>query len=118
MRLTKPVLIALFAATPIAHNAAAQDPGLAHGKQVFDLWCSACHKPLNPGDLPVAGTSSLQRRYNGSKPAALEQRTDLSASAVRAIVRHGIKSMPASRKTEISDPDLDALVAYLTARKN
>jgi hypothetical protein len=26
--------------------------------------------------------------------------------------------MPASRKTEISDADLDALVAYLTVRKD
>jgi mono/diheme cytochrome c family protein len=108
----------MLLAAPLAQNAGAEDLAPAHGKQVFELWCSACHKPLNPGDLPVAGTSSLQRKYGDSKPAALEQRTDLSPATIRTIVRHGIKSMPASRKTEISDADLDALVAYLTARKN
>jgi (+)-pinoresinol hydroxylase len=116
MRPVKPLLISILLLA-LAHNAVAQDATQAHGKQVFDLWCSACHKPLNPGDLPVAGTSSLQRKYNGSKPAALEQRTDLTAGTIHAIVRHGIKSMPASRKTEISDSDLDALTTYLT-RKN
>jgi (+)-pinoresinol hydroxylase len=116
MNPVKPLLITLLLAA-LAHNAVAQDATQTHGKQVFELWCSSCHKPLNPGDLPVAGTSSLQRKYNGSKPAALEQRTDLSAGQIRAIVRHGVKSMPASRKTEISDGDLDALTAYLT-RKN
>jgi (+)-pinoresinol hydroxylase len=116
MRPAQTFLIVMLLAAPLAQNAAAED--LARGKQVFDLWCSACHKRLNPGDLPVAGTSSLQRKYGETKPAALEQRTDLSPATVRTIVRHGVKSMPASRKTEISDADLDALVAYLTARKN
>jgi (+)-pinoresinol hydroxylase len=117
MRSMHKFLIAMLLAAPMTQNAAADDAA-AHGKQVFQLWCSACHKRLNPGDLPVAGTSSLQRKYGDSKPAALELRTDLSPVTIRTIVRHGIKSMPASRKTEISDADLDALVAYLTARKN
>jgi (+)-pinoresinol hydroxylase len=117
MKLAQTLLIVMLSA-PFAQYAAAQDVVLAHGKEVFDLWCKACHKPLNPGDQPVAGTSSLQRKYNGTKPAALEQRTDLSATTIRVIVRHGVKSMPASRKTEISDSDLDALAAYLTAKSN
>ena len=118
MRSTRTLLIVMLLAAPLAQKAAAEDLALAHGKQMFELWCSACHKRLNPGDLPVAGTSSLQRKYGDTKPAALEQRTDLSAATIRTIVRHGTKSMPASRKTEISDADLDALVTYLTARKN
>jgi mono/diheme cytochrome c family protein len=109
-------LVVMLLAAPLAQNAAADDAAIARGKQVFQLWCSACHKRLNPGDLPVAGTSSLQRKYGDTKPAALEQRTDLSPVTIRTIVRHGIKSMPASRKTEISDADLYALVAYLTAK--
>jgi (+)-pinoresinol hydroxylase len=118
MRSAPAVLIVMLLVAPLSRNAIAQDQTLAHGKQVFDLWCSACHKRLNPGDLPVAGTSSLQRKYGDTKPAALEQRTDLTAANIRVIVRHGLKSMPASRKTEISDADLDALVAYLTTGKN
>jgi mono/diheme cytochrome c family protein len=114
----------LFAVAPApAQDTAAQPPNApAHvpqaleqrGKVVFNHWCYPCHKVLHPGDLPVAGTSSLQRRYQGSEPAALEQRTDLSAMYIRRIVRRGDKSMPPSRKTEISDADLDALAAYLT----
>ena len=118
MRSTQAFLLVMLLVAPLSRNAVAEDLALVHGKQVFDLWCSACHKRLNPGDLPVAGTSSLQRKYGDTKPAALEQRTDLSPATIRTIVRHGTKSMPASRKTEISDADLDALVAYLTARKN
>jgi mono/diheme cytochrome c family protein len=106
-----------------AQDAAAQTPDApAHapsaveqrGKTVFNHWCYPCHKVLRPGDLPVAGTSSLQRHYQGTEPAALKQRTDLSAMYIKRIVRRGDKSMPPSRKTEISDADLDALAAYLT----
>jgi (+)-pinoresinol hydroxylase len=111
-------LIIILLAAPLARNAVAEEAASAHGKQVFELWCSACHKRLNPGDLPVAGTSSLARKYGDTQPAALEQRTDLTPALLRTIVRHGIKSMPASRKTEISDADLEALVAYLTARNH
>jgi mono/diheme cytochrome c family protein len=110
-------LVGAAAAFALAAPASAQDATVARGKQVFDLWCYACHKPLNPGDAPVAGTSSLQRNYQGAKPAALEQRTDLAPDYVRFIVRHGVKSMPFTRRTEVSDPDLDALVAYLTRTK-
>lgn len=96
--------------------AAAEDASNARGKAVFDLWCYSCHKRLSPGDMPVAGTSSLQRKYNGSEPAALQDRTDLSAAYIKVLVRHGTKSMPFSRKTEISDADLDALAEYLTKK--
>lgn len=105
----------LLMALAVSSPAAAQNA--AHGKEVFDLWCYACHKPLNQGDKPVAGTSSLQRKYDGKIPAALEQRTDLSPAFIKAIVRTGTKSMPFSRKTEISDADLDDLAAYLSKRR-
>jgi len=105
---------AALAALAFAPAVVAQPALQTRGKAVFDHWCYACHKRLHTGDLPVAGTSSLQRKYHGTKPAALEDRSDLSAAQIRYLVRHGIKSMPASRKTEISDADLAALVAYLT----
>jgi cytochrome c5 len=112
MKLSSTVLLALTTVT-LAAPAFAQDTSAVRGKEVFDLWCYSCHKRLNPGDMPVAGTSSLQRNYNGSKPAALEDRTDLTPAYIKAMVRHGYKSMPPSRKTEISDADLDALTHYL-----
>jgi hypothetical protein len=36
---------------------------------------------------------------------------------IRLFVRQGVATMPFSRKTEVSDADLDALVAYLTQPK-
>lgn len=84
-----------------------------HGKAVFNLWCVMCHARVAPGGAPIAGTSSLERLYKGLKPAALEDRTDLTAAYIKALVRKGRKSMPPSRKTEISDADIDDLAAYL-----
>ncbi len=78
------------------------------GHKVYDKWCFPCHgtgsgKP---------GTDSLKAR--GQNPAVLEERTDLSASAIKTYVRHGVLFMPTFRKTEISDAELDAVAAYLT----
>jgi mono/diheme cytochrome c family protein len=111
MKILKLLLIAALACLGAA-RASAQD--LQHGKAVFDLWCGSCHKPLGPYVSSVAGTSVLERKYKGTKPAALEERTDLDAATVKTFVRHGVKFMPFFRKTEISDIDLDDLAAYLS----
>lgn len=87
------------------------------GKEVFDLWCASCHKPLGPYVSSVAGTVVLDRKYNGKLPAALEERTDLTPTLVKYYVRNGVKFMPFFRKTEINDADLDALCAYLAKAK-
>jgi mono/diheme cytochrome c family protein len=89
----------------------AQQPAAApHAPDpTFEKWCSHCHR----SGLYMAGTLGLQRKYNGSKPALLEERDDLTVEAVKAFVRHGSNSMPPFRKTEISDADLDALARYL-----
>jgi cytochrome c5 len=84
------------------------------GLAVFNNWCTACHAK---GASDAAGTVSLQFKYQGSKPAALEDRRDLTPAAVRAAVRQGIAMMPFSRPTEVSDADLEALIAYLTRPK-
>ena len=85
---------------------------LANGKIVYDYWCGACHDP-GPGH---PGTQSLEIKYNGDIPAALEDRTDLSPELTAHFVRNGYALMPFFRKTEISDDDLRDLSAYL-ARK-
>lgn len=83
------------------------------GAAVFNNWCAACHSrnPLN------SGTASLAVKYNGSVPAALEDRDDLAPEAIRVFVRNGVAMMPGFRKVEISDADLDALVNYLTRQE-
>lgn len=103
-------------------------PGkVGQGYLVFSKWCSGCHaagyEPTakTPGGdkLPVIsrvplGTNLLQQHYQGAVPAALEERTDLTPEAIRTFVRSGLNAMPAFRKTEISDAELDALATYLT----
>ena len=84
----------------------------ARGNEVFQYWCAPCHAPgpRHPG------TQALDALYKGAKPAALEQRTDLTPELTRAFVRTGVSVMPPFRKTEISDADLDALAAYLAPK--
>ena len=86
-------------------------PELAEGKAVFAKWCAPCHAP-DPG---LAGTFALQHKYEGTVPAALENRTDLQPALVAYFVRNGVAWMPPFRPTEISDQQLAALSAYLTA---
>jgi mono/diheme cytochrome c family protein len=97
-------------------TAAAEDAGAPaeRGAAVFNNWCSACH---SRGPLNAPGTTSLQTKYQGALPAALEDRTDLTAEIIELYVRNGIATMPFYRKTEISDADLAALAAYLVAEQ-
>ena len=85
---------------------------LQRGKAVFDQWCAACHAPgpRHPG------TQALDALYKGTKPGALEQRTDLVPTLTGTFVRKGVSVMAPYRKTEISDADLAALAAYLAPK--
>ncbi|HJR69337.1 MAG TPA: cytochrome c [Gammaproteobacteria bacterium] len=91
--------------------AQAQEPQV-RGLAVFENWCAPCHAP----GARHPGTQALEALYKGAKPAALEQRTDLTPELTRAFVRTGVSVMPPFRKTEISDTDLEALAAYLAPR--
>ena len=83
-------------------------PARSAGGKIFDKWCSDCHSPATgPGSLALA------RKYRGTLPAVLEQRSDLPPEYVTVAVRHGVSFMPSFRKTEISDADLALLAAYL-----
>lgn len=81
----------------------------AKGKQAYDHICIYCHAP------GVWGTNRLARRMD-KEHAVLENRTDLTAAGIRAVVRMGIGSMPPLRRTELADADVDAIAAYLTRR--
>jgi mono/diheme cytochrome c family protein len=101
----------------VGPSAAAQAPAptaaqLARGKAVFDAWCAGCHArgPRQPG------TQALEALYKGSKPAALEDRTDLAPTLTETFVRKGVSVMPPFRKTEISDAQLADLAAYLAPK--
>jgi mono/diheme cytochrome c family protein len=83
------------------------------GAQVFEKWCAACHD-RGPGH---PGTQSLEFKYKGKPPGALEDRKDLTPEMTAYYVRHGIALMPFFRKTEISDADLHELGVYLAKKQ-
>jgi (+)-pinoresinol hydroxylase len=98
----------------VAFSVRAEDAAtIGHGDAVFQKWCAPCHG--RGADRP--GTVALQALYHGSKPAALEDRIDLSPEFIKQFVRHGVSVMAPFRKTEVSDADLAALTAYLTRTK-
>jgi mono/diheme cytochrome c family protein len=82
------------------------------GKADFLNACAVCHA----AELDRPGTMSLQFKYAGRLPAALEQRTDLTPEIVTYDVRHGIAMMPSFRRTELSDAQVAAIAAYLTRK--
>jgi len=106
--LTISIAVAVGAVVSLGVRAADPTP-MQQGHAVFNKWCAPCHSnaPGNPG------TAALEALYQGTKPAALEERTDLTPETVKQFVRNGVSIMPFFRKTEISDAELDALSAYL-----
>jgi (+)-pinoresinol hydroxylase len=107
------VLLSAAAALTLCATASAAESPTTQGRAVFEKWCTPCHAagPGNPG------TTALAALYKGSKPAALEERTDLTPAIVKQFVRKGVSVMPFFRKTEISDAELDALAAYLSRKR-
>lgn len=79
------------------------------GKLLYGRTCIYCHGP------GLWATNRIAKRLD-KEHALLENRTDLSADGIRAIVRSGVGSMPPLRKTELSDADVDAIAAYLTRK--
>ena len=103
-------LVMLALPMPVqAAKPAVESADVKRGREVFQYWCVACHGngPMKPG------TTALQAKYNGVRPAKLEDRTDLTPALTKYFVRTGVNVMPPFRKTEISDADLKALGAYL-----
>ena len=89
---------------PIAASAQSQAD---HGREVYQKWCTPCH------GTGLGKPATAAAAAHGAKPAVLEQRTDLTPKLIETAVRNGINFMPRFRKTEISNADLAAIVAYL-----
>jgi len=102
---------ALGASTVLAQRA---DSDLKKGNEAYQYWCATCHG-AGPGH---PGTTALAAKYKGALPGLLEERIDLTPTAVRFAVRRGTSIMPFFRKTEVSDADLDAITQYLMRQRN
>lgn len=111
----KPIIIAL-AAMALAGPALAADPAqVERGHKLYNYWCGTCHGPGigNNGVKLLPGTNALQAKYKGELPALLADRTDLSPELTKVFIRNGVSIMPFFRKTEISDPEMEDIAAYL-----
>ena len=85
------------------------------GNLKFQRTCAPCHGagPGSDGRAALPGTVALQLKYQGSLPALLEARTDLTADILKTYVRRGSWSMPPFRKTELTDGEIRDIAAYL-----
>ena len=95
---------------PAQHAAITPEPVRSEGGRIFDKWCGDCHDAGGPG------SRALQRKYQGTVPAVLQQRENLPPEYVKLVVRRGISFMPSFRKTEISDDELALVAAYLAPK--
>ena len=107
-----PAAVALaIALSFVSHVATAADAPLSaqqeQGKRLFVGTCNYCHAERVWGTLAIA-------RRRGANDALLEKRTDLLPAFVKSVVRNGLGSMPAYRRTELTDAEVDAITAYLT----
>jgi mono/diheme cytochrome c family protein len=106
----------------LSNSVLARTASETNGKAVFDKWCTPCHGAIAPknvmfGNGALAGTSALAVKHKGKLPAVLEQRTDLTPALIKTVVRGGLYGMPITRKTELSDAELEDVVAYLTRNR-
>lgn len=95
------LLAAFLAATPLAAQAAQPAP------RDYASACASCHEGNG------YGAQRLAERL-GKDKARLSARTDLQPAFIRLAVRRGLLAMPAMSKVEVSDAELDAIVAQLT----
>jgi mono/diheme cytochrome c family protein len=85
--------------------------GSKDGQALFSNRCGSCH--LAGG----MGTNMLTklRVAAGEPPASglLANRTDLTQTYVKSVVRHGIRAMPRLTRVEVTDAELDAIAQFL-----
>ncbi len=66
------------------------------------------------GNGALAGSAALTVKYKGKLPAVLRTTHGSDAGPDQSMVRHDLYGMPVTRETEVSDAELEDVVAYLT----
>jgi mono/diheme cytochrome c family protein len=100
--------LAAFAIVTTSASSAADPVRVARGKAAFLHRCLMCHGEGQTGAF------ILKRRLGAAK-SLLEKRDDLQPAYIKFVVRGGLVNMPRISRVEMPEPDLDALIAYLTA---
>ena len=96
-------LLAMAAGAAVRAQTAATPPP----PRTFANACATCHE--NGG----LGVRILSDRL-GAERASLRRDPALPAAYVRLVVRNGMGAMPAMSRIEVSDGELDAIIAELT----
>lgn len=95
---------------------ASDSPSLIErGEAVYAENCMPCHGYGygTDGAKVKPAVAALQIKYQGNITPYLEERSDMSAELLQYFIRNGVKAMPAFRKTEVMDSDINAIAAYL-----
>lgn len=96
--------VAIFAAG-VSHGAGNQAETKAAARSYADA-CATCH------DRGGFAVRVLADRL-GADAALIHQRNSLSPQVIRAVVRNGMGAMPAMSRIEVSDAELDSIIAHL-----
>ena len=67
-------------------------------------------------DSPFAPGTIQLKQSRGADKAVIINRDDLAPEYLRQLVRTGFAGMPNFRRTEISDPELESLIEFLTTQ--
>lgn len=84
-------------------------PAAESDEAVYVRECALCHGPMGTGTLMLA-----RRLGQGQDNAVLASRTNLTGPYVEYVVRHGLGSMPAITRVEVTDAQLAQIVRHLT----
>ena len=84
----------------------------AAGQTLYSEWCVPCH------GVGEVASLFLEKRYQGSVPGVLKERTDVPRELVLLRIRTQIRGMPAFRPTEISDSEAALIADYLSGDKS
>ena len=107
MRLARlAALGSLFAVTTV-HAEDWVDLTSTEPRALYEEKCGMCHQANG------MGTTLLARRFDADQ-ALLENRRDLQPEFVRTAVRNGFNNMFPISRGEVSDAQLESIVAYLT----
>lgn len=92
--------------TPLGDIPPAVLPEQAQPVRTYANACASCH---DRGGFAVV----VLRDRVGIDRALIHERNALSPELIRAVVRNGMGHMPAMSKLEVSDAELDAIIAEL-----
>ena len=95
----------ILALSFVSFNALAQ----SEGEQLFIEKCGMCHRDLGMGTLLLMNRIPREQ-------AKLEDRIELPAELVIAVVRNGLGNMFSISRAEVSDEQLEKIASYLSGQ--